>query len=181
MFFFPKCYPFYKLCSTLISLDQWTEVSRLFGQRATYAATHSLTAGQILSNVIVSGCVTFYQIHEFFLNMIFSHYWQNVFAAGWNGFVGRIWAAGRSLETPSLDPAWSDYFWPTGLFTKTWQLSGYFQQNDNIFTRFKIEKENKWAKWVCHWNYYLISINNVLQMSVSAMPVDEVSLTLSYL
>jgi len=29
--------------------------------------------------------------------ILFSHYWQNVFAAGWNGL------AGRSLETPDPD------------------------------------------------------------------------------
>jgi len=25
---------------------------------------------------------------------------------------------------------WSNYFWPTSLFTKTWQQAGFFQEND---------------------------------------------------
>ena len=36
----------------------------------------------ILHNVIVSGYVTFYQISEFFVNMLFFQCWQNVFALG---------------------------------------------------------------------------------------------------
>jgi len=35
--------------------------------------------------------------------MLFFHYWQNVFADGWNGFAGRFWPAGHSLETPDLE------------------------------------------------------------------------------
>jgi len=33
----------------------------------------------ILCNVIFSGCVTFYHINTFFANILFFHYWQNVF------------------------------------------------------------------------------------------------------
>jgi len=34
--------------------------------------------------------------------ILFFHYRQNVFV-GWNGFAGRIWPAGRSLETTVLE------------------------------------------------------------------------------
>jgi len=34
----------------------------------------------ILRNVIVSGYITFYQINKCFVNILFFHYWQNVFA-----------------------------------------------------------------------------------------------------
>ena len=47
-------------------------------------------------NVTVSRYGTFYQINRFFINMLFFHYWKNVFATSWNGFVG------RSLETPGV-------------------------------------------------------------------------------
>jgi len=57
----------------------------------------------ILRNVIVSGYVILYQMNKFFVNILFFHRWQNVFATEWNGFVGRIWPAGRSLETPALN------------------------------------------------------------------------------
>jgi len=35
---------------------------------------------------------------------------------------------------------WSNYFWPTGHFTKTWKLADHFQQIDAQNKRFKIEK-----------------------------------------
>jgi len=48
---------------------------------------HTAVRGpDILRNVIVSVHVTFYQISKLFVNMLFFHYWQNIFA-------------GRSLET----------------------------------------------------------------------------------
>jgi len=28
---------------------------------------------------------------------------------------------------PWYNTAWSNYFWPTGYFTKLWQLAGHFQ------------------------------------------------------
>jgi len=34
---------------------------------------------------------------------------------------------------------------------------------------------------VCHWHYYTIANINLLQISISEMPVVEVSLTLSFL
>ena len=49
----------------------------------------------ILRNVIVSGYVAFYQINKLSVNILFFHY-------SWNGFAGRIWPAGGSLETPDL-------------------------------------------------------------------------------
>ena len=33
---------------------------------------------------------------------LFFQYWQNVFAADWNGFAGGIRPVGRSLDTPAL-------------------------------------------------------------------------------
>jgi len=45
----------------------------------------------ILRNVIVTGYPTFYGINKFFVNILFFHYRQNVFA-------------GRSWETPAVHP-----------------------------------------------------------------------------
>jgi len=39
----------------------------------------------------------------FFVNILFFRYSQNVSAAGWNVFAGRIWPADRSLVTPALN------------------------------------------------------------------------------
>jgi len=30
-------------------------------------------------------------------------------------------------------PAWSNYLWPTGHFTKTWQLAGHFQHSNSLY------------------------------------------------
>ena len=55
---------------------------------------HNSSGSNILRNAIVSEYVTSFQINKLFVNMLlYSLYWQNVFAAAWNGF------AGRSLET----------------------------------------------------------------------------------
>ena len=56
----------------------------------------------ILHNVIVSGNVTFCQINKFFFILFFVIGKMSSWAA-WNGFAGRIWHAGRSLETPGLN------------------------------------------------------------------------------
>jgi len=45
----------------------------------------------------------------------------------------------------------------------------------------KSKRENRWVRWAYHWNYYTISINNLLQISISSRPVVEDSLTLSFL
>jgi len=45
----------------------------------------------------------------------------------------------------------------------------------------KIQHCKGTVKWVRHRNHYTISINNLLQISISAMPVAEASLTLSFL
>jgi len=44
----------------------------------------------ILRNVFFSGYVIFYQMNPFFVNILFFHYWQNVFCGRVNGFAGRI-------------------------------------------------------------------------------------------
>jgi len=45
----------------------------------------------------------------------------------------------------------------------------------------KTKSENGWVKWLCHWKYYTIAINNLLHISISPMPVVEASLTLFFL
>ena len=45
----------------------------------------------------------------------------------------------------------------------------------------KLKRENRWLQWVCHWNYYTTSIDNLLQISISVMSVVEASFTLSFL
>jgi len=57
----------------------------------------------ILRNAVVSGCITFYQINKLFVNRLLLRYWQNIFAAGWNGFSGRVWPAAWCLLTIGLD------------------------------------------------------------------------------
>jgi len=46
--------------------------------------------------------ILLYLINKCFLNKSFFHEWQNVYATWWNDFEGRIWPAGRSLETPAI-------------------------------------------------------------------------------
>jgi len=45
----------------------------------------------------------------------------------------------------------------------------------------KLIRENRLVKLVCHWNYYTVTINNLLQIPIRAMPVIEASLILSFL
>jgi len=49
----------------------------------------------VLGNVIVSGYDTYDRINKFSVNILFFHNLQN-------GFAGRIWPAGRSLEIPAV-------------------------------------------------------------------------------
>jgi len=80
-------------------------LSKFFG-RGPRTLLHNSSRANILRNVIFSGYVTFYLISKFFVNVSFSHYWQNVFCLlrpDENGFAGRIWPAGRSLENPDID------------------------------------------------------------------------------
>ena len=63
----------------------------------------TVRGADILRNVILSGYVTFHEIN------IFSYIYY-VFIidkmssrAEWNGYAGRIWSAGGSLETPALN------------------------------------------------------------------------------
>jgi len=46
---------------------------------------------------------------------------------------------------------------------------------------FKLKRENQLMKLASHLNYYAIATNNLLQISIHAMPVIEASLTLSFL
>jgi len=56
----------------------------------------------ILRNVIVLCYVTFYRIKKCFINILFFIIDKTASRLGWNDFAGRIWSAGRSLETPAL-------------------------------------------------------------------------------
>ena len=55
-----------------------------------------------LRHVIFSGYVTFYQINTFFVKIFFI-IGRMRFAAGWNGFAGRICPAGHSVENRDID------------------------------------------------------------------------------
>jgi len=57
----------------------------------------------ILCNLIFSGYVTLYQINIFFVNIWFFIIGKMCFAAGWNGFAGRILPVGHSVENPDID------------------------------------------------------------------------------
>jgi len=78
-----------------ISLDQGLQTFLSEG----YLSYDTTRRGpDVLRNVIVSGDVTFYQIKKFLVYTLFFYHWQN-------GFEGRIWPAGRSMETPPIDDA----------------------------------------------------------------------------
>jgi len=63
--------------------------------------------------------------------ILFFHHWQNGFIdkmasrAGWNGFAGRIWPVGRSLETPGLNHRCLGL---TVRGTVCWRLDSYKRQ-----------------------------------------------------
>jgi len=44
----------------------------------------------IFRNVMVSEHVTFHQINKCFANILFFHYYQNVFAGGWNRYANQF-------------------------------------------------------------------------------------------
>jgi len=86
----------------LLSISYKPGLFKIFGRdHISYCTT--VRGPDVLRNVIFSGYVTFYQINTFFVNLLFFHYWQNVFCGGWNGFPGQIWPVGRSVENPSID------------------------------------------------------------------------------
>jgi len=52
-------------------------------------------------------------MNKFFVYALFFPYWQNVFAAGWNGFTGRIkWLRGPDLARgPQFEEPWIKQRW----------------------------------------------------------------------
>ena len=55
------------------------------------------------------------------------------------------------IINPLLRWAWSNYDWPTGHFTKSWQLARHFQQNDvgckaTDSQGLKLKRDNMWVK-----------------------------------
>ena len=73
----------------------------------------------------------------------------------------------------STKTVWSNYFWPTGHFTKTFQQKYVW---NNRFTRYRRKISE-----LRHWNYYTIANSNLLHNSISGMLVVEDSLTLCFL
>jgi len=72
---------------------------------------------------------------------------------------------------------WSNYLWPTGRFTKAWQLAGLFQQMDvwsNRFTRFILKNRSECV-------IEITAQSNSLQVSIGRMTVVNASFTLSFL
>jgi len=51
----------------------------------------------------IFGIGSIYQNNTFFVNTLFFIIGKMYFASGWNGFAGRIWPAGRSVENPDID------------------------------------------------------------------------------
>ena len=75
----------------------------------------------------------------------------------------------RKRCTDLLNSPWSNYFWPTGHFTKAWQLSAtsnkmMYSMKHQIHNIRNYKREDK---WVHHWNYYTITNNNLMQMSIA--------------
>jgi len=85
------------VCVTVYPIHIGQGSSNFWRETISYCTT--VRRPDFLCNVIFSGYVTFYQINTFFVNVLFLHYWQNVFC----GFVGRIWHPGRSVENPDID------------------------------------------------------------------------------
>jgi len=54
-------------------------------------------------------------------------------------------------------PAWFTSFWPTGHFTKTWQLVGHVDKMMHKTTGSQDLKLREEDKWVGHWNYHTIA------------------------
>jgi len=87
----------------------------------------TLSGPDILHNVIVTGCVTFYQMNKYFLNLIIfslltkslwpDEKWFRGSDGLWKGF------AGRRLEAPVLTYSWHshrDYFVSICAFKWRW-------------------------------------------------------------
>ena len=57
------------------------------------------------------------------------------FAAGWNGFAGRIWPAGRGVENPDIDyeEEWWQYTLLSESITNAERLWINFVDRDTIF------------------------------------------------
>jgi len=87
----------------------------------------------------------------------------------------------NSARIWQIRSAWSNYFWPVGHITKTWQFAGHFQRHDVWNKRSTTFKSYiREDKWVRHWKYYTTANSNLLQIPVSGMPLIEASLTLSF-
>jgi len=58
---------------------------------------------------------------------------EMIIQAVWAWRPGRLCSVNITIPSSAggncwmLRAAWSNYFWPSGHFTKTWQLEGYFQ------------------------------------------------------
>jgi len=85
------------VCS--VRLEQGLQTSLTEGNISYYT---TILGPHIMRNVIVSGDVALYQINKFFVNILFLLLKKS--------FAGRIWSAGRRLETPVLEK-------PTGPYT----------------------------------------------------------------
>ena len=72
------------VCKSLI----YSRAFQTFLPESHISCSTAIRRQDILRNVIVSGCVIFYQIYKCFINILLFNYWQNACAAGWNAFAG---------------------------------------------------------------------------------------------
>ena len=81
--------------------DAWSEWRSCFiSTGSVHLVRRKWSCILIIRTTMTGGKIFFQQIFRSYI--IFSNC-QNVFVAGWNGFAGRIWPAGRSLRTPNLE------------------------------------------------------------------------------
>jgi len=74
---------------------------KFLGETISYCTT--VPRPDILRNVIFSGYITFYQINTFFVNVLFLHYWKNVFCCRVKWLCRSNLAPGRSVGNPDID------------------------------------------------------------------------------
>ena len=80
------------VCRNLLATWAYSRVLQTYLSKGHISYYTTVRGPDILRNAFISGYITFCQIIKSFVYLFFFHCWQNVYA-------GRIWPAGRSLET----------------------------------------------------------------------------------
>jgi len=80
----------------MFALKEWRQS---FSSQCPTIRYTTIRCPNILRNVIVLKYVAFHQMDKFILKTKFSYFKQSTFTTGWNGFAGRIFSPGRSLES----------------------------------------------------------------------------------